>query len=166
MPTYLKLLLAVFLVAVSAQITVNVGPIPVSGQSLAVLLVGFFLGPFWGASAIVLYLFLGGIGLPLFADGASGFRTLIGGSGGFLWGFILGAYGVGALGEKGWGGTFLQSLLLMFIGTVIIVTCGLIQLSILFDFPRALEYGLYPFIWGAIIKIIIGAVLIQLVKIK
>ena len=164
MPNYLKLFLAVILIAISAQITINVGPIPISGQSLAVLLVGFFLGSFFGPLAILFYLLLGSIGLPIFADGASGWATLQGGSGGFLWGFLLGAYVIGLLGEKGWGSSFGQSLLAMFLGTVVIVTCGLIQLSILYDFPRALEYGLYPFIWGAVIKIIIGAGVMQIAK--
>ena len=82
---------------------------------------------------------------------------LTGGSGGFIYGFILGAALLGYLGEKAWGKSLPKSLLAMFLGTVLIVGSGLIQLTYLYDFPSALEYGLYPFVWGALIKIVIGA---------
>lgn len=156
----IQILFGVLIIAVSARITIDVGPIPVSGQSIAVLLVGYFLRSSLGAIALILYLLLGLIGLPVFADGASGLAVLKGGSGGFVWGFILGAYLLGRLAELGWGTTLLKSLLAMFLGTAVIVMCGLIQLSYLYDIPRALEYGLYPFIWGALIKIILGALVI------
>ena len=48
----------------------------------------------------------------------------------------------------------------MFLGTVLIVICGLVQLTVLYDIPSALEYGLYPFIWGALIKVLLGAIVI------
>jgi len=155
-----QLIAGVLVVALSARITIDVGPIPVSGQSIAVLLVGYFLGSTNGALALVSYLLIGGLGLPVFADGASGWEVFSGGSGGFLVGFIFGAWLAGRLGEKNWDQTFLKSNVAMLLGTVIIILFGLLWLSYLYDFSRALEYGFYPFLWGAVIKILIGALVI------
>ena len=136
------------------------GGIPITGQSLAVLVVGFVLGRKRGLLAIALYLILGLVGLPIFAKGASGIETLMGGSGGFLYGFLVGGYVCGALQENGYGQSFVDSLTAMTIGTAIILTCGIAQLSFLYGFEKALEYGFFPFWPGAIVKIILGAAIV------
>lgn len=158
------LLIALICLAGAAQIDiavpVNNNEIPISGQSLAVLVIGFLLGKKWGAICMLLYIIIGGMGLPIFADGGSGFETLIGGSGGYLYGFVFGAVVLGALQENEWGETFQKCIFAMTIGTVIILLFGIMQLSYLYGFEKALEYGLYPFIPGAVVKIVIGAILI------
>jgi len=136
------------------------GGIPITGQSLAVLVVGFVLGRKLGLLVIAIYLIAGLAGLPVFAKGASGIDTLIGGSGGFLYGFLVGGYVCGALQENGFGDSFAECLTAMTIGTALILVCGIAQLTYLYGLDKALEYGFWPFWPGAIMKIILGAVIV------
>ena len=156
------LLVALLILIASAYITIDIGPIPVSAQSLAVLLVGYLQGVIPGTLAVLLYLVCGAVGLPVFADGASGIQVLAGGSAGFLWGFVPAAFLLGRLRHLGWGQYFHKALLAMLLGTALIVVCGVFRLSLLYGVGKALEYGFYPFIWGALIKIVVGAVVIYL----
>lgn len=157
--------LAAIFIAIFAQLSItlplNETNIPITGQTFAVLLVASILGRNKGSLAILIYLIMGTIGLPVFAKAASGYQTFFKGSGGFLYGFLIAAFVVGWLSDKGWGTTILNALLLMLIGTIIIVFFGLIQLTFLYGFEKALEYGFYPFIRGAIIKIVLGALALQ-----
>ena len=98
--------------------------------------------------------------MPVFAKGASGIDTLMGGSGGFLYGFLVGGYVCGALQENGFGASFAESLIAMTIGTALILICGIAQLTFLYGLEKALEYGFWPFWPGALVKIILGAVII------
>lgn len=156
----INLLLATVFLAIMARVAIPVpealGGIPITGQSLAVLLVGLLLPFPWGGGAVLLYLLLGGLGLPVFAEGGSGWGTFTGGSGGFLLGFLVAALGMGMLRQRGWGRHLGYSLLANFLGTAVIVGCGLLWLAYLYDWPRALSYGFYPFWPGAIVKILLG----------
>ena len=136
------------------------GGIPITGQSLAVLVVGFVLGRKRGMLVIAIYLIAGLAGLPVFAKGASGIDTLLGGSGGFLYGFLVGGYVCGALQENGFGNSFAEGLIVMAIGTALILICGIAQLTFLYGFEKALQYGFLPFWPGAILKIILGAMIV------
>ena len=88
--------LGLLLICLGAMVSIDLpwkdGGIPITGQSLAVLVVGFVLGPKRGLLVIAIYLIAGLAGLPVFAKGASGIDTLMGGSGGFLYGFLVGGY--------------------------------------------------------------------------
>lgn len=141
----------------------NDSDIPITGQSLAVLVVGFVLGRKRGLLAIAIYLILGLIGLPVFAKGAFGVATFTGGSGGFLYGFLAGGYICGVLQEEGYGRRFLHCLMAMAIGTTVILVFGIAQLTNLYGFDKALQYGFYPFLPGAIVKIILSAVIIYFI---
>lgn len=156
--------LGVLFICLGAMVTFNFQwketAIPITGQSLAVLVVGFVLGRKRGVLVISIYLLLGLIGLPVFAKGASGIETFNGGSGGFLYGFLLGGYVSGVLQEEGYGRRFLHCLTAMTIGTAVILIFGIAQLTSLYGFEKALQYGFYPFWPGAIVKIILGAVII------
>src|SRR5690625_2355065 len=90
--------------ALMAQLSLYLwfSPIPLSLQSFAVLMIGALLGSKRGALAIVAYRFEGGLGLPFFAGGSAGFAVLAGPSGGYFFGFILCAFLVGYLLERGW----------------------------------------------------------------
>lgn len=160
------LLFALIFLSAAAQVDIavpiNNNEIPISGQSFAVLVIGFLLGKKWGAICMLLYILLGGLGLPIFADGGSGFATLAGGSGGYLYGFVFAAYVAGMLNEKGWNKNLLQCVYVMVIGTIVILFFGLLQLTFKYGFWKALEYGLYPFIPGAIVKIFLGALVVYL----
>ena len=160
------LLFALIFLSAAAQVDIavpiNNNEIPISGQSFAVLVIGFLLGKKWGAICMLLYILLGGLGLSIFADGGSGFATLAGGSGGYLYGFVFAAYVAGMLNEKGWNKNLLQCAYVMTIGTIVILFFGLLQLTFKYGFWKALEYGLYPFIPGAIFKIFLGALVVYL----
>ena len=156
--------LGLLLVCLGAMVSIDLpwkgGGIPITGQSLAVLVVGFVLGRKRALFAIALYLILGVMGFPIFAKGASGIDTLMGGSGGFLYGFLVGGYVCGALQENGFGDSFAEGLIVMAIGTALILICGIAQLTFLYGLDKALEYGFWPFWPGAIVKIILGAVIV------
>ena len=133
--------------------------IPITGQSLVVLLTGFLLGRKWGCLAVFVYLLLGILNLPVFADGKYGWEIFTKGSGGFLYGFLFAAYFVGILGEKEWGSNLFKSVGAMLLGTAIIIFFGVMHLSFLYGFEKALEYGFFPFWRGAVVKILIGGIL-------
>lgn len=137
--------------------------IPITGQSFAVVLVGYLLGAHYGAITILLYLFLGGVGLPIFANGGSGFQSLLGNSGGYLYGFVPAAYLCGYLHDKGLQ-TFAQILCVMTLGTIVILTIGVSHLTYMIGIEKALQYGLYPFVPGAGLKIVLAAIVAFIVK--
>ena len=159
--------LGLLLICLGAMVSIDLpwkgGGIPITGQSLAVLVVGFVLGRKLGLLVIAIYLIAGLAGLPVFAKGASGIDTVLGGSGGFLYGFLVGGYVCGALQENGFGASFDESLIVMAIGTALILICGIAQLTFLHGLEKALEYGFWPFWPGALVKIILGAVIIYYV---
>lgn len=163
---FLSLLLSIIFIALFAQITIPVSisesNIPISGQTFAVLLVAYILHQKHGTIAVGSYVLLGLLGLPIFADGKAGWNVLMGGSGGFLIGFIVAAYVVGLLGKKGWGINFPKSIIAMTIGTAIILFFGVGRLSQLYGWEKGVAYGFYPFWQGAIIKIILGAAILPL----
>ena len=166
MTTFLKILIGALTVVMFAQFEIvlpwNEAGISVTGQSFAVLVVGFLLGGVGGGIALLVYLLFGIMGLPAFAGGASGWEVLTGGSGGYLIGFPVAAALVGYLGDRKWGDQFTLCLLAMLIGTLVILIFGIVRLTWLYDFPRALEYGFYPVLPGAIIKIFFGALVVWL----
>lgn len=157
--------LGALLVALAAQVTVPVpfSPVPMTLQPLAVLVVGGLLGAAGGLAALVLYLMLGIVGLPVFAGGASGALHLIGPTGGYLLAFPISAAVTGAL--AGWRGeaSVLRVLLACAAGMVIIHLGGLAQLSILGGDPAlAFRVGFVPFLTGDLLKIGLAAALILL----
>lgn len=159
----LPFFLSIAFTALMAQLTIHLpeaaGGIPITGQSLAVLLVGMLLRQPWGALAVCTYVLIGALGLPVYADGRGGWEVLAGGSGGFLLGFIAGAAMLGWLAELGWGKGLGKALAAMMIGTAIILVFGLLRLSLLYGWEKALSYGFYPFWPGALVKIVVGGIL-------
>lgn len=160
-PTVKQIILClagVIFIALFARIDIDLpGGIPISGQSFAVLVTAILMGRVWGTLSVTLYVLAGAVGLPVFADGASGYEVLLSGSGGFIIGFIVAAFFTGWTGDEGWGMSFWKSLLAMTIGTFVILLLGVGKLTVDYDLRRALEWGFYPFIWGALIKIVLGA---------
>lgn len=132
-------------------------PVPISGQTLGVLLVGASLGSKRGAMSLALYLLEGALGLPFFAGGAFGLITLFGPTGGYLFGFVLAAFLVGGLAEKGKERKLKTSWLAFLLGHVVIFTLGVFWLSFFVGSQNALAAGLVPFIPGEVIKTLIAA---------
>lgn len=154
------------LVAGLAQVSIRLPftPVPITGQTLGVLLVGAALGPGLGALSMGMYLLEGAIGLPFYAEGKSGWQILGAASatGGYLWGFLAAGAVVGWLSRRGWDRSVRSSISAMLIGSVVIYLFGVPWLAAALEVPTAkgLEYGLYPFVIGDTIKLLLAAALL------
>jgi len=146
-------------IAVFAQIAVG-GPVPFTGQTFAVLMIGALFGARRGGLCLLVYIAEGTGGLPVFAQGKSSFAALAGPTGGYIIGFVFAAYIVGLLSEKGWDHRFRTTVLAMVLGNVVIYAFGLFWLSVLVGTGKALAVGLYPFIAGDFLKIVLAAVIL------
>ena len=149
-----------FLLAISSKVQIPLTPVPVTLQTLVLLVMSMFLGWRGAVGATSLYLFQGAIGLPVFAHGG-GFIILFGPTGGYLFGFLIASLVVGYLAEKGWDKSVVLTFTSMTIGTLIIYLCGVIWLSYLKDLNTALVFGLLPFITPDILKICLGTCLVS-----
>jgi biotin transport system substrate-specific component len=145
-------------VAVAAQITIPLAfsPVPMTLSPLAVLIVGGVLGPRGGVSALVTYLVLGVVGLPVFAGGLAGAAWLIGPTGGYLLAFPVAAGVSGYLArERGWVGALLGAVA----GMVVIHLGGLAQLTVITgDLGNALRLGTLPFLAGDVVKVALATI--------
>lgn len=152
------------LTAVAAQVSVPLWPVPITGQTLAVLLVGSALGARRGALSMALYALLGLVGLPVYAAGGSGAGVLLGASGGYVVGFIAAAALVGWVAERFGDRTWRTALLSFALGTIVTFAVGMVWLAVVLgtDLQQTLAYGLYPFVVGGIAKALIGAAVIRL----
>ena len=150
------------LLALSAHIKVPFYPVPVTMQTMLVLLIAMAYGARLGSATILAYLAQGAVGLPVFAGGA-GLAYMAGPTGGYLFGFVAAAYVVGTLAEKGWGKTAISTAFAMIIGNIVIYAFGVSYLSsIVGSFDKAIQFGLAPFIYGDGLKIIIATALLPL----
>ena len=149
-------LLCIIMISISAQLTIPVGDIPVTGQTLSILIIALLLKPKDTFSVMIGYLILGVLGLPIFADGSSGIDKITGGSGGFLIGFIVSSTFISYLFQIIKSKNWLNILLLTLLGTIIILIFGVGRLSMLYGLEKGIEYGFTPFWKGAILKVFIG----------
>lgn len=151
------------LIAGLAQVSIKLPftPVPVTGQTLGILLVGGSLGAYLGLASVLLYLVEGAAGLPFFAQGKSGIDLLgfASATGGYLWGFAVAALVVGWLARRKWDRGIGSSIGAMLLGEVIIYLIAIPWLAAAVDVPatKALELGLYPFVVGDTIKLLIAA---------
>jgi len=152
-------------IALCAQIAVGY-PVPITGQTLAVLMVAALLGSRRGSLCVLAYLAEGLLGLPVFAQGKSGLAAFLGPTGGYLVGFVFAAGIVGALSDRTWDRRVPTTVVAMILGNLVIYGCGLLWLSCLanlFAKPLGggiLAVGLYPFLFGDLLKIAVAAVLL------
>ncbi len=147
------------LIALAAQVRIPLpfSPVPVTGQTFAVLLVAASLGRL-GLASVIAYLAEGAIGFPVFAGGAAGLAYMTGPTGGYLVGFALAAAIVGAAAEREWDRRLATSLLVMLLGEVAIYACGVAWLA-RFPLPvPLLQAGLIPFIPGDLFKMVLAAI--------
>ncbi len=142
-------------IALAAQIAVPLPftPVPITGQTLAVLLVGALLGSRLGSLTVLAYLAEGAMGLPVFAGGAFGLARLVGPTGGYLFGFVLAAFVVGWLCERGWDRRIITAALALIAGNGVIYLVGIPWLAVFVGGERALALGLWPFLPGDALKI-------------
>jgi len=153
----------VLFVGLAAQISIPLSwtPVPITGQTFAVLLVGTAYGANLGALTLFAYYLAGMAGAPLFAEGESGWDRATGPTAGYLVGFIVAAWLMGRLAEQRWDRRLSSSIALMLTGTVVIYALGVTWLAIDLDWSvqRAIEGGLEPFIAGDIVKLYLAAAL-------
>lgn len=149
--------------ALLAQITVNVpgSPVPITGQTLAVGLVGATLGMTRGAASLALYAVLG-LFLPFYADGASGWEVIWGASGGYIIGFIFAAGAIGWFAQHGGDRRIISTFLGFVVGQLIIFAFGLVglQLATGEDWGWVVHNGFTIFIVGGLVKAAVGAVVL------
>src|SRR5215510_4059833 len=147
-------------IAACAQFSIHIGPVPITGQSFAVLLTGALLGSRLGAAAVIAYLIEGAVGLPFFAPGgAPGILRFLGPTGGYLVAFPAAAFIVGAFAEHGWDKRYATAVAAMAIGSVIIFFGGWAWYSVMTKRPpvAAFKIAVLPFLAGDVIKIALGA---------
>jgi len=158
------------LTALAAQITIPLGftPVPITGQTFAVLLAGATLGAARGAASQGLYVVLGAVGLPFYAEGAGGWTEATGSTAGYLVGFVIAAAVVGHLAERGQDRRISTAIPAFVAGTMIIYTLGAGWLARSLDVPvtaaagepSAIAYGVAPFIVGDLAKAVLAGVLL------
>ncbi len=160
-------------VAATAQVQIPFYPVPFTGQTFGVLVVGMALGWRLGGLSLALYAVEGAIGLPVFAGFKGGMAILSGPTGGYIAGFIFAAAVVGALAGKGWSRSILLTLAAMVIGNIVIYACGVAWLSNWYAtlgakfipagataYEAAIANGLVPFLIGDVAKIVAAALVL------
>jgi biotin transport system substrate-specific component len=146
-------------IAAAAQFAIHIGPIPITGQTFAVLLTGALLGSRLGAAAVIAYLIEGAIGLPFFAGGAAGIVRFFGPTGGYLVAFPAAAFVTGAFAEHGWDKNYPQAVAAMAIGSALVFLGGWAWFTILTSTPpvAAFQIAVLPYLPGDVIKIALAA---------
>ena len=148
------------LTALAAQVVVPLPwtPVPLTGQTFAVLLTGALLGPRLGALAMLAYLAEGAAGLPFFHGGAGGVGHLAGPTAGYLFAFPAAAYVTGVLAERGWDRRYIPAAAAMALGSLVILAGGWAWLAALTgDAVKALQLGVGWFIVGDVVKVALAA---------
>lgn len=132
-------------------------PVPITLQTLGVLLIGLSFGSLRGVITIAVYIALGAVGMPAFAGGAFGWKHLLGPTGGYLVGFVAAAWLVGRLAEFGWDRSFWLAFVSTVLGTLIIYAFGVAWLFCFVEVKRVFVAGILPFIPGDIVKALMAA---------
>lgn len=154
--TVILIAVAVAALAISAQIKIPFYPVPVTMQTLVVLLVGMSYGLRLGAASLASYLVLGAMGAPVFASGA-GLAYMVGPTGGYLAGFFVSAVIMGMLAERGWSQRVFLVAGAMIIGHATIYLMGAGWLSTFIGLEKAITAGVLPFLYGDLLKLVIAA---------
>ncbi len=153
----------VLVLAVAAKITVPMWPVPVTMGTFAVLTIGAAYGPRLGLATIAAYLLAGLAGYDVFAGAAaaSGLDYMLGGTGGYLAGYVLAVWALGALARKGWDRSAGRMALAMLVGNALIYLPGLLWLGQLYGWDKPiLAWGLTPFLLGDALKLALAALVL------
>ncbi len=145
---------------VSAKIQVPFWPVPITMQSLVVLLIGIAYGSRLAAAAVLAYLAEGLAGLPVFAGATAGPAYMVGPTGGYLLGFLVGATCIGWLAERGWDRSLGGASAAMVVGHVLVFVPGVLWLAVLFGWTKAVAVGVTPFVAATILKTALGVALV------
>lgn len=150
------------LTSVGAYIAIPLGPVPIVLSNLFVLIAGLLLGTKWATASMGIYLFLGAIGLPVFAQGASGPAVLFGPTGGFLFGFVLAGFVVAFISSRGEQALWKDSIAVL-CGIAFIYLPGVpwLKFKLSLEWGKSFTLGMQPFILGDLLK---GAAAVFLVR--
>ena len=153
--------------SVLAQIAIPVpgSPVPVTGQTLGVLLLATSYGATLGTTTFLMYLLVGALGVPVFANGGSGLERIVGATGGYLVGMLLTSALLGYLGGRTWDQKFRTALPAMLLGNALTFGLGLLWLHQYTgkDWAWTIAAGFTPFIFGEILKIVIAGTSLPLI---
>ena len=152
------------LLTLSAKVQIPFYPVPMTMQTFVVLVLGVAYGWKLGAMTLLLYLAEGALGLPVFAgtpEKGIGIAYMMGPTGGYLLGFVVAAAACGWLGENGWDRRPISTFAAMLIGNLIIYAFGLLWLGTLLGWDKPLlQWGMYPFLFGDLLKIALAMVVL------
>jgi biotin transport system substrate-specific component len=156
--------LGVLFTALLAQVAVPVpgSPVPITGQTLAVVLTAASLGPLRGTAVQVLYILAALVGLPFYSEASGGYEVVFGATGGYVVGFIPAAYLIGLAAKHGADRNLLKSVPLFLAGQAVIFAVGVpwLAASTGMTAAEALDAGFYPFILGGIVKAAVAGVVL------
>ena len=163
----LFLVLAIsLLLTLSAKVQVPFYPVPMTLQTLVVLLIGVTFGWRMGVAIVLAYLAQGAMGLPVFAgtpEKGLGLLYMAGPTGGYLMGFVLAAATTGWLAERGLDRSLIGTAIAMIAGNVVIYACGLVWLSTFVGMDKAVTFGMAPFLFGDLMKIALATVTMPMI---
>lgn len=156
--------LGVVALAIAAKIKVPMWPVPITMGTFAVLSIGAAYGARLGLVTILGYMIVGALGFDVFAGSSAekfGLEYMMGGTGGYLVGYVLATVALGALAARGWDRSPMKMALAMLIGNALIYVPGLLWLGTLYGWDKPiLEWGLTPFLVGDAIKLALAAALL------
>ncbi|MCH1448805.1 MAG: biotin transporter BioY [Litoricolaceae bacterium] len=150
----------------SAKVQVPFYPVPMTLQTLVVLLIGVAFGWRMGVATVLAYLAQGAMGLPVFAgtpEKGLGLLYMAGPTGGYLMGFALAAAVTGWLAERGLDRTVIGTAVAMIAGTVVIYACGLVWLSNFVGMEKAVAFGITPFLFGDLVKVALATATLPMI---
>ncbi len=147
---------------ISAKIQVPTLPVPTTMQTFVVLTIGAAYGARLGLATVLAYLAIGALGEPVFAgtpEKGLGLLYMAGPTGGYLLGFALAAFGVGALSERGWDRSMLAMAAAMLVGLALVYLPGAAWIGWLFGWENAFALGVHPFLWIDLAKAALAVLL-------
>ncbi len=159
--------IAILTVAAKIKFPIPPSPVPVTMGTFAVLTIGAAYGPRLGFATILGYMLIGALGFDIFAGSsaeANGIEYMMGGTGGYLVGYVLATLALGFAARKGWDRSVMWMAIAMLIGTVLIYVPGIAWLAHLYTWEKPiLEWGLTPFLIGDAMKLALAALLLPAV---
>jgi biotin transport system substrate-specific component len=159
------LAVGVLVLAGTSRVSIPVGPVPVTMQTLAVVLIGAVYGWRLGGACVAAWLVAGACGLPVFSEASAGIHKFVGPTAGYLFAFPIAAMAVGRLMERGWdGGRLPRLLVLMLFGHAICLAVGASWLARSTGWDGAWIKGVEPFLVGGALKSVLGALLLALLS--
>lgn len=164
---FVLILAGSLLLTASAKVQIPFFPVPITMQTFFVLVIGMAYGWQLGATTVVFYLVQGAFGLPVFAGTPGqglGLAYMLGGTGGYLLGFVFAAGLCGWLAEHGWDRRPMSTAAAMTLGTVAIYIPGLLWLGLLYGWDKPIiAWGVTPFLVGDVFKVVIGTCVLPLI---